>query len=93
MNFAEQDVNEKGIDIYSVEERKMIRMRDLKIRLSMLVELEECRKELDLLLRYHGCIINNCPKEDYPPMPLPIPSDYAENLARVETAEKGILAP
>ena len=71
----------------------MMRMREAKIRLLMLVELEECRKELDLILRYHDCIINNCP-EYYPLMPLPIPPGSAKTLARrVEMAEKGILPP
>ena len=49
-------------------------MREMRIRLFMLMELENCRNELGWLIRRHNCIIDNCTEEDYPPMPLPIPS-------------------
>ena len=60
----------------------------------MLVKPEECKDELDWLLRCSDCNVNNCSKEDYPPMPLPIPPNYANNLTRrVEMAKKSILLP
>ena len=46
MNFAKQDVSAKGIDVYSEEKWKMIRMREMKIKLFMLMELKKCRNEL-----------------------------------------------
>ena len=60
----------------------------------MLVELEKCRNELDWLLICSDRKVNNCPKEDYLPMPLPIPPDYVKNVERrVEIAKKDTLPP
>ena len=76
---------------YSVEERKIVRTRETKIRLIMQMKLEECKKELDWLLRG---LVNNCSEEDYLPMSLPIRPDYARKLARrAEMAKKSILPP
>ena len=70
-------------------------MRETRIKLFMVMELEKCRNELGWLIRSHNnCIVDNCPKEDYPPMPLPIPPGYTKNLERrMEKAVKGILPP
>ena len=46
------------------------------------MELNACWKETRWRLRCHEGIVNNIPKENYLPMPLPIPSDYADNLGR-----------
>ena len=87
IDFAEQDVKAKGFDVCSEEERKMVWMRETRIKIFMQMELEACWDELD-------CTVNNCPEEYYPPKPLPIPSGYAKNLARrAEMAKKSILSP
>ena len=89
MNFFEQGENAmnpegtiSGNNIHcgSKERRKMTWMRELRIRLFMLIELENCRNELRWLLRRDNCIVDNCPKEDHPKMPLPVSPDYTENL-------------
>ena len=67
---------------------------EMSIRLFMLMELENCRNKLGWLIRHHNCIVDNCPEEDYPPMPRPIPPGYTENLGRrMRKAVKGILPP
>ena len=92
MNFAEQDVNAKGIAVCSKQEHKMMCMREPRIRLFMQVELEACGRECKWLLRCHHCIVNNFPDEYCPPMPLPISTDYAKNLMRRwEMPKKGVL--
>ena len=55
---------------------------ETRIGLFMQMELEKCRNELGWLIRCHNCIVDNCPEEDYPPRPLPIPPGYTENLER-----------
>ena len=68
-------------------------IREMKIRLFMLMEFENCRDELGWLIRRHNCIVDTCcPEKDYPPMPLPIPPGYTDNLERrMRKAVKGIL--
>ena len=61
MNFAKQDLNGKGIDVYSEEGWKMIRMRETKIKILMPMELKKYRNELGWLVRYEECIVNDCP--------------------------------
>ena len=94
INFAKQDVNAKSIDVYSEKESKMIPIRETNIKLLLLMELEKGRNEVRRLVRYEECIVNNCPEEDLPPMPLPIRPDYTKTMERrVEMAKKGILSP
>ena len=58
-------------------------MRETRIKLFTLMELEKCRNELGWLIRCHNCIVDNCPEKDYPPRHLlPIPPAYTENLER-----------
>ena len=60
----------------------------------MQMELEKYRNEFGWLIRCHNCIFDSCPKEDYPPRPLPIPPDRTGNLERrIREAVKGILSP
>ena len=60
----------------------------------MQMELEACRDELDWLMRCHNCAAYNCPEEECPPRPPPIPPDYIENLqSRLGKVVKGILPP
>ena len=69
-------------------------MRVKRIKLFMKMELENCRNELTWLIRCHNCSVENCPEEDYPPRPLPIPPGYIEILQRrLGKAMKGILRP
>ena len=76
---------------FSGDGRTIVRIRETKIRLIMEMGLEECRKELDWLLKG---LVDNCPEEDYLPMFLPIRPDYAKKLARrAEMAKKSILPP
>ena len=84
MDPDETNYGKKGIDvsICSEEERKMSWMRETKIRLFMQMELDACRAEGQWLLSCHYYIVNNCPEECCPPMPLPNPSDYAKNFRR-----------
>ena len=71
----------------------MLRMRETKIKLLMLIKLEKGRNELGWLVRYEKCLVNNCPEEVFPLMPLPIPPDYTKTMERrVEMAKKGILS-
>ena len=68
-------------------------MRETRIKIFMQIELEAYRGALNWLLRCHDCVVNIA-EEEYPSMPLPIPSGYAKNLARrVEMGEKGKLSP
>ena len=46
------------------------------------------------MIRYHNCAANICSGEEYPARPLPIPSDYIDNLqSRLINVKKGILPP
>ena len=64
MNFAEQGVNAKDIDVNLKKEQEIIRMREMKIKFFMLMQLEKCRNERGWLLRYQDCIVTNCPEEN-----------------------------
>ena len=58
----------------------MIWMREKRKKLFMCMELEACWNETERLFKCHDCIVNNIPEEYCPPMPLPVPPDYANNL-------------
>ena len=67
-------------------------MRKTSARCFEQMELEGCKDECKCLIRYNHCMANNCPKEYCPPMPVPIPPDYAKILMRKwEMAKKSIL--
>ena len=71
----------------------MIPMREMKIKLLMLMKLEKCRNELGWLVRYEECVVNNCPEEDFPPMPLPVPPDYTKIFGEESgNGQKGYIA-
>ena len=86
--FIEQDenaMNSKGIipgtDLCSKEEQKTAWMRETRVRTFMQqMKLEACRDKLDWLIRCHNCAAYNCPEEEYPLRPLPIPPGYIDNL-------------
>ena len=68
--------------------------RETRIRTFIQMELEACRDELSWLIRCHNCAAYNCPKEECPPRPLPIPPDHMDNLqSRLGKVMKGILPP
>ena len=48
----------------------------------MQLELEACLEEINWMVRCHNCKALNCPQEEYPVMPLPIPTDYIDDLQR-----------
>ena len=58
----------------------MISMREKRRKLFMSMELEACWNENEWLFKCYECIVSNIPEEYCPPMPLPIPPDYAHNL-------------
>ena len=85
-----------GDDVHDCSEefRKMTWLREKRIELFMQLTLDNCSNELEWLIRRHNCIVDNCPEENYPPMPLPIPPGYTENLERkMRKAINGILPP
>ena len=49
-------------------ERKIMWMRETRIRIFMQMELKACRDELDWLARCYLCAVNNCREEYGPPM-------------------------
>ena len=50
--------------------------------------------EADWLIRCPNCAANNCPEEEYPSRPLPIPLDYMKILqSRLVKVKKSILPP
>ena len=67
-------------------------MREIRIRLFIQMDVEACKDECKWPLRCNYRIVNNCPKDDCPSMPLHIPPDYAKSLIRGwETAKNMIL--
>ena len=102
MNFFEQGGNAmnpegtfSGNDVhYCPEDRKITWMREKRIKLFMLMELENYRNELGWLIRCHNCTVDKCPEKHYPPRSLPIPPGYTEDLERrIRKAMKGMLSP
>ena len=103
MNFIEKGGNAinreettSGDDVHnwSEEDAKMALMRETRIMTFMQMELEACLDEVGWLVRCNNCAVYNCPEEEYPPKPLPIPPDYIDNLqSRFVKVKKGILPP
>ena len=62
----------------------MARMREMRIRTFMPMELEAHVDEIDCVIRCHNCEAFNCPQEEYSPRPLPIPPDYILTTCRVD---------
>ena len=59
----------------------------------MQMELKTCCDEYWLII-CHICAAYNCSEKEYPPRPLPIPSDYIDNLqSGLVRVKKGILPP
>ena len=73
------------------EARKRTLMRQKRIWLFMQIELEACGDAYNWLIRCYLRVVNNCPEEYCPRMPLHVPPDYIKNLdKRSEMAKKGI---
>ena len=69
-------------------------MREVRIRTFIQLELESCLEEINWMIRCHNCEALNCPQEEYPARPLPIPPNYINNLQkRLIKVKKGILPP
>ena len=68
-------------------------IRETKIRTFMELELEACLDEMNWMIRCHNCKALNCPQEEYPTKPLPIPPDYIDNLQSrlINNVKNGIL--
>ena len=72
----------------------MVWMRDTRIRTFMQMEPEACLDKVDKMVRCHNCAAFNCPHEEYPARPLPIPPDHIDNLpGRLVKVKKDILPP
>ena len=72
----------------------MVWMREAKIRTFMQLELEACLEEINWIKTCHNCEAFNCPQEEYPARPLPIPPDHIDNLqSRLIKVKKGIFLP
>ena len=82
MNFSVEKTGNaiSGDDahFYLEEDAKMVWMHETRIRTFMQLELEACVEEINWMLKYHNCEALNCPQEEYPTRPLPIPLDYIE---------------
>ena len=57
-------------------------MRETRIVIFMQVKLDNCKNELVWLIRCHDSAAEHYPEEEYPPRPLPIPTDDIEDLQR-----------
>ena len=69
-------------------------MREVRIRTFIQLELESCLEEINWMVRCHNCEALNCPQEEYPARPLPIPPNYINNLQRrLIKVKKRILPP
>ena len=69
-------------------------MCETRIGTFMQLELKVCLNEIDWMIRCHNCEALNCPREEYPARPLPIPLDYINSLqSRLIKVNKGILPP
>ena len=72
-----------------------MRKREARIRTFMQLELEACFEELNWMIRCHNCEALNCPQEEYPARPPPIPPpNYIDNLQSILIkVQKGIFPP
>ena len=88
-NISEEDAQ------YSEEYKKTMWMREARIRTFMQHELESCLEEINWMIRCHNCEALNCPQEEYPARPLPIPPNYIDNFqqSRPIKVRKGSLPP
>ena len=69
-------------------------MRETRISILMQMELKACCDKLDWLMICLYCASYNCPEEEYPPRPLPVPPDHIDNLQiRLVKVKKVILPP
>ena len=69
-------------------------MREARIKTSVQLELEACLEEINWKITCHNCEALNCPQEEYPARPLPIPPDHIDNLqSRLIKVKNGTLPP
>ena len=87
-NVSEEDAQ------YSEEYEKMLWMHEARIRTFMQLELEACQEEIVWMITCHNCEALNRPLEEYPARPLPIPTNYIDNLhSRLIKVQQGVLPP
>ena len=84
MNFfiekTGNDIFEEDAQFYSEEEPKVVWLREVRIRTFMQLKLETYLEEINWIIRCHNCEALNCPQEEHPARPLPIPPNYIDNL-------------
>ena len=98
MNFfiekTGNDISDNDAQFYSEEEAKMAWMHEARIKKFKQLELEACLKEMNWMLTCHICEALNCPQEEYPARPLPIPPDSIDNLqSRLIKVKNATLPP
>ena len=98
MNFfiekSRNAISGDDVHYYSGDDAKKVWMRETKIRMFMQLELEACLEKVNWMIRCHNCEALNCPLEEYPARPLPIPPDYIDNFqSTLIKVKKGILPP
>ena len=88
-NVSEEDAQ------YSEEYKKMLWMREARIRTFLQLELEACQQEIVWMIRCHNCEALNRLQKEYAARPLPIPSNYyVDNLhSRLIKVQQGVLPP
>ena len=88
------DASEEDAQFYFEEYYKMLWMCEARIRTFMQLELEACQEEITWMIRCHNCEALNRPQEEYPARPLPIPTNYIDNLhSRLIKVHQGVLPP
>ena len=92
MNFLTENTGNaisENAQFHSEEYYKIMRKREVKIRTFMQLELEACLEEFNWMIRCHNCEVLNCPQEECPARPLPIPppnyiDDFQSRLIKVQ---------
>ena len=83
---------EKTGNNVSEEDEKMVWTREARIRTLMQLELVACLEDINWMIRCHNCEALNCPQEEYPARPLPVPPNYIDNLqSGLIKVKKGVL--
>ena len=78
-----------GMVPFLEEKRKLMWVRETRVRLFKQMELQACRDGCRWLLKCDYCVVNIFPEERYPSMHLLIFPDYAKNLTRRWEMSKG----
>ena len=60
-------------------------MSEARVKLIMQMEFMACRDEFDIMIRWYHCAVNSYPEKYFPPLPLPLLTDYIKYLVRSTT--------